>query len=173
VPNELDVFKWLADYKGVPAPTDRTLRNYYKEVSYDQYQINVEVVNWVTLSHPYEYYLGQDQGYFANENGDARMGDLVLEAVKLADATVDFSQYAVDGEVPGIFIIHRGTGAEYNLDPEIIWSHKWDRVIERIGPDEDQRPDRRGRCARRGAPDDQRVAHPPLDAHGQLRTGGP
>lgn len=130
-PFDLPVFEWLAEYKGVPVPTDRTLRNYYTEVSYDQYQIDVEVVDWVTLSHPYEYYLGQDQGYFANENGDARMGDLVLEAVKLADETVDFSQYAVDGEVPGIFIIHRGTGAEYNLDPEVIWSHKWDILSAR------------------------------------------
>jgi len=130
-PFELDIFSELAEYNGVAAPTDRTLRNYYNEVSYDQYQIDIKVVDWVTLSHPYEYYLGQDQGYFANENGDARMGDLVLEAVKLADENIDFSEYAVDGEVPGIFIIHRGTGAEYSRDPEVIWSHKWNILSAR------------------------------------------
>jgi len=130
-PFELDIFSELAEYNGVAAPTDRTLRNYYNEVSYDQYQIDIEVVDWVTLSHPYEYYLGQNQGYLANENGDARMGDLVLEAVKLADENIDFSEYAVDGEVPGIFIIHRGTGAEYSRDPEVIWSHKWNILSAR------------------------------------------
>lgn len=130
-PFELKVFEWLAEYDGVEVPIDRTLRTYYDEVSYGQYQMDVEVVDWVTLSHPYEYYLGQDQGYLYNENGDARMGDLVLEAVALADENVDFSEYAVDGEVPGIFIIHRGTGAEYNLDPEIIWSHKWNILSAR------------------------------------------
>jgi len=64
-------------------------------------------------------------------SGTYTMGDLVLEAVKLADENIDFSEYAVDGEVPGIFIIHRGTGAEYSRDPEVIWSHKWNILSAR------------------------------------------
>lgn len=149
-PYDLDIFKGLATYNGIAAPTDRTLRNYYKEVSYDNFEIDVEVVDWVTLPQSYEYYLGQDYGY-NNENGDAHIGELVYDAIKLADESVDFSQYAVDVNpdevwryekdgslytledgspvvkiVPNIFIIHRGTGAEFSTDPSIIWSHKWD-----------------------------------------------
>lgn len=149
-PYDLDVFKDLTSYKGVAAPTDRTMRNYYKEVSYDNFEIDVEVVDWVTLPKEYQYYLGQDNGY--NDNGDAHIGELVYDAIKEADKNgVDFSQYAVDIDpdevwryekdgslytledgsevkkiVPNIFIIHRGTGAEFSRDPSIIWSHKWD-----------------------------------------------
>ncbi|MCX7773021.1 MAG: M6 family metalloprotease domain-containing protein [Clostridia bacterium] len=126
-PYDIEPFKWLAQYNGVNAPTDRTLRNYYNEVSYGQYRIQVDVAGWYTLPKPYSYYLGQDQGYY-NENGDAHIAELVWDAIQAADKDVDFSKYAVDGVVPNIFIIHRGTGAEYNMDPSIIWSHKWDIV---------------------------------------------
>lgn len=148
-PYELDVFKNLATYNEYTAPTNRTMRNYYTEVSYGQFQIDVEVVDWVTLPKPYEYYLGQNNGY-KNDNGDAHMGELVYDAIQAADDKVDFSQYAraveddevwtyEDGTpyvdefgntvtqiVPNVFIIHRGTGAEFSGDPSVIWSHKWD-----------------------------------------------
>lgn len=148
-PYKLSVFKNLAKFNGVAAPTDRTMRNYYTEVSYGQFQIDVEVVDWVTLPKAYDYYLGQNKGYY-NENGDAHIGELVYDAIKAADGKVDFSKFAVDADpneiweyedgtpytlengdsvekiVPNIFIIHRGTGAEFSTDPSIIWSHKWD-----------------------------------------------
>lgn len=165
-PYELDVFKDLATIKLLDkednliktyeAPTDRTLRNYYTEVSYGGFEIDVEVVDWVTLDHPYSYYLSQENGYY-NENGDAHIGQLVYDALTKADANIDFSEYAIDIDpnelwyyeedgtpytletkdsagnylpvkkiVPNIFIIHRGTGAEYSTDPNIIWSHQWD-----------------------------------------------
>jgi len=161
-PYELEVFKSLANYEvkdasgkvinTIKAPTDRTLRNYYKEVSYNQFQIDVDTTGWYTLPKPYDYYLGQNQGY-ANENGDAHIAELIKDAIDLADKDVDFSQYAVDAKpgdfgdlygdavsfkdknnntisktVPNIFIIHRGTGAEYSAAPDIIWSHKWNIV---------------------------------------------
>jgi immune inhibitor A len=159
-PYDLDVFKNLATYdqkdasgtviKTYTAPTDRTLKNYYKEVSYDNFGIDIKVVDWVTLPKSYEDYLGQNKDY-VNVNGDANMGELIYDAIKEADKTVDFSQYAVDADpteiwkyeedgkpytlengdpvtkiVPNIFIIHRGTGAEFSRDPSVIWSHKWD-----------------------------------------------
>ncbi|WBW96884.1 M6 family metalloprotease domain-containing protein [Oceanirhabdus sp. W0125-5] len=150
-PYDLEMFKWLAEYEGVKAPTDRTLRNYYDEVSYGQFSIDVDVVGWYTLPHSYEYYLGQNNGYY-NENGDANFAELVKDALMLADKDVDFTEYAVDAKpgdfdilgiegdtleqdgetytqiVPNVFIIHRGTGAEYSADPSIIWSHQWDII---------------------------------------------
>jgi M6 family metalloprotease domain len=176
-PYDLDIFNWLKYYGDgleydvttgkqtydpglstpIPAPTDRTLKNYFNEVSYGQFGIKVDIANnsnWLIMPHPYEYYLGQDQGYY-NENGEAHIAELVTDAINAADAAgIDFSQYAVDAQpgdfdelygdgrtevtaydgttavttnkiVPNIFIVHRGTGAEYSRDPEIIWSHKW------------------------------------------------
>ncbi len=148
-PYEVPLFSWLSSYRGTPAPTDRTLKNYFDQVSYDQFGITVDVAGWYTLPHSYDYYLGQNKGYY-NANGDAHIGELVKDAIALADqAGVNFADYAVparpgdfdeldgndttfvqegvtlDKVVPNIFIIHRGSGAEYNLDPSIIWSHKW------------------------------------------------
>jgi M6 family metalloprotease-like protein len=31
----------------------------------------------------------------------------------------------VDGEVPNVFVVHEGTGAEWSRDPAQFWSHKW------------------------------------------------
>lgn len=153
-PYSLPMFSWIkteAEKLGIKVATDRTLNNYYKEVSYDQFQISVDVKGWYTLPHNYEYYLGQNKGHY-NDNGDAYISELVKDALKLANEDgVDFSAYSVPAKpgdfgdlygdatsftdengnivtqiVPNIFIIHRGTGAEYSQDPSLIWSHKWD-----------------------------------------------
>lgn len=147
-PYEMDMFKELKTHNGIEASTNRTMKNYFKEVSYDQFSMDIDVVGWVDLPKPYEHYLGQNKEYY-NENGDAHMAELVKDAIIAAADQVDFTQYAVpaqpgdfwlhgdatsievDGQtinqiVPNLLIIHRGTGAEYNLDPSLIWSHKWD-----------------------------------------------
>jgi M6 family metalloprotease-like protein len=168
-PYSLPMFNWLAKYgdgddptftkdggyntldEPINAPTDRTLNNYYKEISYGNFSITVDVKGWYTLPHSYEYYLGQNKGYY-NDNGDAHVAELVKDAISLAKQHgADFSNYAVPAQpgdfadlygnatsfkdengnvineiVPNIFIIHRGTGAEYSADPSVIWSHKWD-----------------------------------------------
>jgi M6 family metalloprotease-like protein len=154
-PYELPLFSWIkdaAEKKGITLATNRTLNNYYDEVSYNQFGISVDVMGWYQLPHTYEYYLGQNDGYY-NENGDAHIGELVKDALQLAKDIdkVNFANYAVEAKpgdfadlygdatyftdengnvineiVPNVFIIHRGTGAEYSRDPQIIWSHKWD-----------------------------------------------
>lgn len=158
-PYELDMFKDLAVHEvytkegelvqTIPASTDRTMKNFYQEVSYDKFSMDIDVAGWYTLPHSYDYYMGQDKGHY-NENGDAYIAELVKDAITLAAEDLDFSQYAVPAEpgdfwaygedatsfekdgqtidkiVPNLLIIHRGTGAEFSLDPSIIWSHKWD-----------------------------------------------
>lgn len=125
-PYEMKQFEKYATYNGVSAPRNRTLKNYYKEASYGKVNVSGEVIE-VQMPHPYSYYkIGQEIGVVSNDYGDYTMALLVNEAVKAADAQVDFSQFAVNGEVPNIFLIHPGTGAEWNLDPGIIWSHKWE-----------------------------------------------
>lgn len=150
--------KWINPYSGkyevYTPPTDSTLKNYYDEVSYGRFGISVDTTEWLTLPHSYDYYLGQGKPYY-NETGDAHMFELISDAIDAAAAAgYDFSKYAVtaqpgdfgtlygddrteitdkDGNkvskiVPNIFIIHRGTGAEYGGRPELIWSHKWDLI---------------------------------------------
>ncbi len=147
-PYEMDMFEHLKNYNEQEASTNRTMENYFKEVSYNQFDMDIDVVGWVTLPNSYDYYLGQEKDYY-NENGDAHMAEFVKDAITAAADQVDFSEYAVPAQpgdfwlhgdateidvdgvtineiVPNLLIIHRGTGAEYNLDPNLIWSHKWD-----------------------------------------------
>lgn len=125
-PYTMDQFKKYGTFNGELAPINRTLKNYYSEASYGNVKVSGQVVE-VKMPHPYSYYaIGQTYGVVSNDYGDYTMALLVQDAVKAADAQVDFSQYAVNGEVPNVFLIHPGTGAEWNLDPSIIWSHKWE-----------------------------------------------
>jgi immune inhibitor A len=131
-PYELEQFK---QYDGPDVPKDRTMQNAYKESSYGKVNLvrkeNTDYV-WVELPKGASYYLDQ-KGTFAengtykysNANGYAHMGEFVRDLLKAADAQVDFSAYAEEGEVPNIFIVHEGTGAEFSRDPAQIWSHKW------------------------------------------------
>jgi M6 family metalloprotease-like protein len=111
-------------------PTDRTLRNYYEEVSYgkvDVVTLNLpSTLGWAQVGKPYEYYCRADG---VHDYGDGPYPEnpqgLVIDAIKAVDPVVDFSQYAINGEVPNLFVVHTGTGAEENGDPSIIWSHQW------------------------------------------------
>ncbi|AZU62883.1 M6 family metalloprotease domain-containing protein [Neobacillus mesonae] len=128
-PYELEEFKQYAEYKGEKAPTNNTMQNIYKESSYGKVKLvrkeNTDLV-WVELPKGASYYL--DQKVNGNVNGDARTGELVTDLFKAADSVVDYSKYAVKGQVPNVFIVHEGTGAEFSSDPAQIWSHKWNAL---------------------------------------------
>ncbi|WP_423802598.1 M6 family metalloprotease domain-containing protein [Neobacillus sp. SAB-20_R2A] len=133
-PYELDYFKQYAEFNGVKAPTDRTMQNAYKESSNDRINLvhdGSEMV-WVELPKGASYYLDQKGTYaengkyvLGNVNGDAHTGEFIRDLLKAADDQIDFSKYAVEGEVPNVFVIHEGTGAEWSADPAQFWSHKW------------------------------------------------
>jgi immune inhibitor A len=130
-PYSMEQFKQYASYNGTQAPTDRTLKNYYKGVSEGRVNITGQVIE-VTMPHGYSYYqIGQKYGQTVqvqNDNGDYTMALIFEDAIKAADPFVDFSEYAKDGVVPNIFLIHQGTGSEFSTDPTVIWSHSWDYV---------------------------------------------
>ncbi|WHY35032.1 M6 family metalloprotease domain-containing protein [Cytobacillus firmus] len=131
-PYELEQFK---KYDGPDVPKDRTMQNAYKESSYGKTNLvrkeNTEFV-WVEMPRGASYYLDQEGTYaeggeykLGNVNGDAHTGEFIRDLLKAADDQVDFSKYAENGEVPNIFVIHEGTGAEFSRDPAQFWSHKW------------------------------------------------
>jgi immune inhibitor A len=134
-PYELEQFKQYATYNGVEVPTNATMQNAYKESSNGKINLvrkeNTEFV-WVELPKGASYYLDQEGKYaengkyvLGNVNGDAHTGEFIRDLLKAADDQVDFSKYAENGEVPNIFVIHEGTGAEFSSDPAQFWSHKW------------------------------------------------
>jgi immune inhibitor A len=128
------------EYAGIPDhPTDRTLKNYYNEVSYGK--VNVVTLNmpsamgWTQTGHPYDYYCKAD-GIHDNGFGPYPQNaqGMVVDAVAAVDDVVDFDNYAINGEVPNLFVVFAGTGAEWSAAPDIIWSHSWD-LTEGTGMD--------------------------------------
>ncbi|GAM12984.1 M6 family metalloprotease domain-containing protein [Mesobacillus selenatarsenatis] len=131
-PYELEQFK---QYDGPDVPKNRTMQNAYKESSYGKVNLvrkeNTDFA-WVEMPRGASYYLDQEGKYaesgkyvLGNENGDAHTGEFIRDLLKAADDQVDFSQYAENGQVPNIFVVHEGTGAEFSRDPAQFWSHKW------------------------------------------------
>ena len=120
------------EYAAYPGhPTGRTLVNYFKEASFGQVDIVTPDLptstGWLNVGKPYSYYCRADG---VHDNGFGPFPEnaqgLAVDAINAADAQgVDFSQYAVDGVVPNLFIVHAGTGAEWSGDPGVIWSHSW------------------------------------------------
>jgi immune inhibitor A len=115
---------------GADPTTDRTLKNYYDEVSYGTVDVvTMDMpgsVGWLTAPHDYAYYCQADgvHDYGFGPSPNNAQG-LVRDAVLAADPFVDFSLYAVGGVVQNLFVIHAGSGAEWNRDGNLIWSHQW------------------------------------------------
>ena len=104
-----------------------SMADYYREVSYGAFTVSpgpAGVTGWVKVNKTHDYY-GENDIY----GNDSWPGDLVYEAVVLADVTVDFAPYDLDGDcyVDAVNIVHQGTGEEASpaTSASDIWSHSW------------------------------------------------
>jgi M6 family metalloprotease-like protein len=120
---------------GVDYPTDLTLVNFYREVTYGKVDITTvdmpSTRGWTNVGKPYDYYCKADGvhdnafGFFPN-NAQGLVID-VIEAAKAAHPDLNFANYAnANGVIPNLFVVFRGTGAEWSGTGELIWSHSWD-----------------------------------------------
>ncbi len=90
---------------------------FYYENSNGKFDPEFTIVGPYTLSHDRSYYTAND---------DARAPEMVQEAARLADADVDFAQYASDGRIYDIFVYYSGGQQADGSDPDGIWPHKGD-----------------------------------------------
>jgi len=110
-----------SDYTG-------SMRDYYNEVSGDDFTVTGVVTQWYRASEEYAFYVGFDHGTGAYPNNSQR---LVEEAIELADDDVDFSDFDNNDDdiVDALVVVHASPGAEEIRDEELranyIWSHKW------------------------------------------------
>lgn len=99
-----------------------SVRDYFLAQSDHQFDLNFDVVGPYKLNKPNSYY-GEN-----NSNGDdLRPGEMIAEALQMADNDVDFSQYDWDGdgEVEQVYIVYAGNGEADGGASNTIWPHEW------------------------------------------------
>ena len=103
-----------------------SVKDYFKAQSYDQFELDFDVVGPYTAAHSMVYY-----GAHEGNSHDSRPEELIKEACEQADAEVNFSDYDWDGdgEVNQVFVIYAGYGesADYTEDNKFantIWPHE-------------------------------------------------
>ncbi|MBD3351537.1 MAG: M6 family metalloprotease domain-containing protein, partial [Candidatus Lokiarchaeota archaeon] len=98
---------------------DGTMVEYYQEVSAGQLNLSGQVDGWYNAPQEKAFYVGDNNGM---DGGGARF---VLDIVKKADPSIDFSQFDYDGDgyVDCVIAIH--TGGDGASGQNNIWSHNW------------------------------------------------
>ncbi len=96
---------------------------YFRENSHNQFRPVFDVLGPVTLANNRRYYGGNDSW-----GNDRAPQDMVVEAVKALDSTVDFSKYDLDGDgyVDNVFVFYAGEGEASSNVLESVWPHSWD-----------------------------------------------
>ena len=103
-----------------------SIHQYFQDVSYGKYNLQLDVFGPVTVSRNYAYY-GKNSS--SAEGSDSHPNELVVEACKLAVAEgADFSNYDDDndGYVDWVVIIFAGKGEADGGGANTIWPHQYD-----------------------------------------------
>ncbi|WP_455207377.1 proprotein convertase P-domain-containing protein [Kaarinaea lacus] len=108
-----------------------SMRDYYREVTLGQVDINGSVHGWLRMPNEYSFYTNGESGteWRSYPRNAPRMAEDAIRAAQAAGVTFDTNLDVLhDGTITALFIIHAGLGAE-TLNPSIrgnhIWSHKW------------------------------------------------
>lgn len=102
-----------------------SINRYFKDVSWGQYNLQLDVYGPVTLSRNASYY-GQNK----SNGDDAHADEMIVEACRLAAEKegTDFSQYDYDndGKVDWVVVIYAGKGEADGGAAYTIWPHQYD-----------------------------------------------
>lgn len=99
-----------------------SVKDFFLEESYGNFNITTDVVGPYTAAHDMAYYGAPNP---VTGGHDIRAGELMTEAVQLADPDVDYSQYDNDGDgiTDGVYIIYAGYGEASGASVNTIWPH--------------------------------------------------
>lgn len=117
-------FLALANEKGYNKDgAQGSVSDYFRDQSYGKFELQFDVVGPYDLSHDMKYYGKND-----DRDDDVLPGDMVTEAVKLADKDVNYADYDWnrDGEMDQVYIIYAGYSEEQGGPAYAIYSHEWD-----------------------------------------------
>jgi M6 family metalloprotease-like protein len=111
-----------------------SVRDYYREVSGGQFDLDGVVTRWYMAPHPYSYYVDAQNGFGDPPHNAQQMAH---DALALADPDYDLRLFDNDGPdnipdsgdddglVDGFFVVHAGPGGEETASPDDIHSHEW------------------------------------------------
>lgn len=97
-------------------------RDYFVAQSGGRFAPRFDVYGPYTVAHPMAYYGGNDA-----DGGDRAAGELIAEALQLANDEVDYRSYDSDGDgtVDFVYVIYAGYGEAQGGGADAVWPHKW------------------------------------------------
>tara|TARA_B100001250_G_scaffold366024_1_gene347120 strand:+ start:5515 stop:8205 length:2691 start_codon:yes stop_codon:yes gene_type:complete len=119
--SEFDLLMNQEGYTHLNYENTGSFRDYYQEISHDQFLPISRVTNWITAPNNHSHYS------YSNPDGYSHVRELVRYLVdELEDQGFDWSKFDNDGDgyVDALNVLHQGPGAEQG-DHSNIWSHKW------------------------------------------------
>lgn len=99
-----------------------SVHDYFYDQSYQQFDLQFDVVGPVTVSRNMDYY-GAKKG----KDNDSYPATMVAEACQLVKDSVDFADYDWDGDgwVDQVFVVYAGYGEAQYAPSNTIWPHEW------------------------------------------------
>lgn len=100
-------------------PSNASVRDYFREASFGQLDLQTTVVGVYRMSKPMAYYGGN------NGSTDTHAREMVMEAIEQADKDINLADFDNDGDgrVDGMHIIYAGYGEEAGGGADCIWAH--------------------------------------------------
>lgn len=96
---------------------------YFIDQSSGEFRPQFDVLGPVTLAHTREYY-GQND---PDTKDDMHPEEMIIEAIKDLDPTVDFSVYDNDndGVIDNVYVFYAGEGEASSDVDDSVWPHSW------------------------------------------------
>ena len=111
-----------SNFTGLHGKGVGSVRDYFITQSDSIFQPNFVVLDVVTLSQNMEYYGAND-----SKGDDKHPEEIIVEACKALDSSVDFSKFDnnADGEVEFVYCVYAGYSESYGAPASTIWPHQW------------------------------------------------
>lgn len=99
--------------------------DYFKAQSGGEFELVFDVVGPYDLKYSQSYY-----GSNNSQGEDQRPDDMIVEAVKAANAEVDFKDYDWDGDkyVDQVYVLYAGMGEADGGGAKTIWPHEYELI---------------------------------------------
>jgi M6 family metalloprotease-like protein len=114
-------FEGLMNQLGYTTNGTGSVRDFFKEASYNQFDLTITLCGIYTAA--------QNESYYAGNNGSQNCQELARWTAQqvAAEPDINFAEYDSndDGVVDGLHFIFAGLGQEAGGGSGTIWSHKW------------------------------------------------